>query len=156
MAPTVIQILGRGTNCCSPLCLLIYNIQYTHCKEPIPKIRTKYSQKRICAARVPISTFMCLWAIHIFPRSLCLFCWICGPIPGIYKSLTDTLMYRNWDWGHAIPRIGINKCPFLEGYQNMIYCLCMYTICIFLRCFLPFPSPTLLHTSIPQMNYYLS
>jgi hypothetical protein len=49
---------------------------------------------------------------------------------------------------------GKKLCPLLEGHQVMISCL--YTICIFLRCFLPLPSPTLLHTSIPQMNYYLS
>jgi hypothetical protein len=32
----------------------------------------------------------------IFPGSVCLFCYreICGPILGIYKSLTDTLMWK--------------------------------------------------------------
>ena len=44
----------------------------------------------------PISTFMCLWTIYIFPRLVCLFCYrkICGLILGIYQSLTDTLMWE--------------------------------------------------------------
>ncbi len=63
--------------------------EWQHCKDTIPQIQNKYSQKRNCEASVPISTFMCLWAIFL------LFCRkIYGPILGIYKSLTDTWMWK--------------------------------------------------------------
>jgi hypothetical protein len=69
-----------------------------HCKEKMRKIWNKYSQKRNIGASVPISTFMCLWANYIIPRWVCLFCWrkyVPGPILGIYKSLTDTWMWKS-------------------------------------------------------------
>ncbi len=52
----------------------VFSLCHLHCKEPIPKIGNKYSQKRNSGTTVSISTFMCLWAIYIFPRSICLFC----------------------------------------------------------------------------------
>ncbi len=79
---------------------------------------------------VPITTFMFLWAIYIFPWSVCLFCRrkIGGPNEGIYRSLTDTWMWklemrprnrsqkqecRNWEWGRAFPLLGTHKSKFL-------------------------------------------
>ncbi len=58
------------------------------------------------------------WWICYYKRGeywVCLFCCknICAPILGIYKSLTD-IPYEceNWDWGRAIPFLGIPKWDF--------------------------------------------
>ncbi len=66
---------------------------YAHCKDTILKIWIKYSQERNCTATVPNPTFMFLWAIYIF---CCLFCCrkIGAPNVGIYRSLTDTWMWK--------------------------------------------------------------
>jgi hypothetical protein len=55
-------------------------------------VQPRYFQNRIITFCLPISTFMYLWAIYIFPGSVCLFC--CSQkgrqILGKYKSPTDT------------------------------------------------------------------
>jgi hypothetical protein len=95
-----------------------------HCKDTIPKIWNKYSQKRNCVVTVPIPIFMFLWAIYIFPRSICLFC--CRKIgrrSWKYIDRSQTHECENWDWGWAIPFLGIHKSKFLcsafEPFSSM-------------------------------------
>ncbi len=84
-----------------------------HCKELIPKIVNEYSQKRKCAASVPIYTFVCLWSIYIFPWSICLFCcrkYVDRSWDNINRSQTHEC--GNWDWGRAILRKGTHIWDF--------------------------------------------
>jgi hypothetical protein len=75
-------------------------------KVPIPKIRNKYSQKRNCVATVPIYTFMCLWAICIFLRSICLLC--------CRKYVDRSWEYINIAHRHMNVEIGTEAALFLE------------------------------------------
>ncbi len=80
------------------------------------------SQKRNWAVTVPIPTFMFLSAIYIFPRSVCIiFCRKIGEIVRIYKSLT-AYECGNWDWGRAVPFLGINKSTCLCSLQCIYFC----------------------------------
>jgi hypothetical protein len=72
----------------------------------------------------PISTFMCLWAIYIFPRSICLFC--CRKYVDRsweYLNRSQTRECGNCDRGRAIPRKGIHKWDFRCSAGNPSACL---------------------------------
>jgi hypothetical protein len=83
------------------------------------KIPFMYSQKRNCAASVPISTFLCLWAAYKFPGSdpISSCSRIDRPIVGIYESLTDT-----WMW-----KLGLRPRNSFSGnicFEFSVLCLC--------------------------------
>ncbi len=71
---------------------------------------------------VPVSTFMCLWAIY---RSVCLFCCskIRGPTLVIYMNRSQTHECGNWDWCRAIPFLEYINGIFVAVYFCNIWAL---------------------------------
>ncbi len=74
--------------------------------ERITKFRSEYSQKSNCTATVPISTFMCLWAIYtVYSHDRSAY-----SVEGKYVDRSWEYINRsqthecgNWDWGRAFP-----------------------------------------------------
>ncbi len=91
-------------------------IEMVFCSCTATKILVMYSQKSNCVASVPIFTFMCLWAIYIFPGSVHIFsCSRIGRlIVGLYKSLTDT-----WMW-----KLGLRLRNSIFFLEFSVLCLC--------------------------------
>ncbi len=114
--PPTLRLFSQWSHPASPWLGMDSWKHFTHCKNAIPKILNKYSQKRNCVASVPVPIFMFLCAIYIFPRSVCLFFCrkIGGPIAEIlYINRLQTHECGNWDLGRAIPFLGIHKTKFL-------------------------------------------
>ncbi len=80
----------KGNNHCVMRCYVMGPL-VMHCRDKMPKIWNKYSQKRNIGASVPISVS----ELYIPTMGLpFLLEKICGPILGIYKSLTEKWMWK--------------------------------------------------------------
>ncbi len=65
-----------------------------------------YSFSGNCATSFPIFTFMCLWAIYIFPGSAHIFsCRRIGR--SMWEYINRSQNHEYWDYGRAIPSMGI-------------------------------------------------
>ncbi len=100
---------------------LVFRIEVNHVKASFFSLQCQISlQKRKWGRTlVPISTFMCLWAIYIFSQSICLFC--CRKYADRsweYENPSQKHECGNWDWGRAIPRKGIYKWDFRCSVEN--------------------------------------
>ncbi len=84
-----------------------------HCNGPFI-----YSFSGNCAASAPISTFMCLWAIYIFPGSVHIFppAEKAGP-SWKYIIRSQTHECGNWDRGPDIPSLGI----FVSNFRHFVF-----------------------------------
>ncbi len=90
----------------------------------VPRIHTAtaipfiYSFSGNSTASAPISTFMCLWAIYIFPGSVYIF----PPEEQADPSCSQTHECGNWDWGPDIPFLGI----FISNFRHFVFAVRCY------------------------------
>ncbi len=112
------------------------SVEYSRKKIKIimPKIRNIYFQKRNCAATVLISTFMCLWAISIFPPSICLFCCRKRCVDRSWEYINRSQTHECGNWLGLRPRDSqkrntkmefslqcfINVIPFWMNFCNQL------------------------------------
>ncbi len=91
--------------------------QYRKFETNIPRKGTAWPQSQFRH-----TCFFCERFLYILPRSVCLFC--CMEIDGQMWAYIDHLKTHecgNWDWGRAIPFLGIHQSKFLCSVMFYIH-----------------------------------
>ncbi len=85
----------------------------THCKDTISKILNKYSQKRNCAGSVLIP-HSCVCERFIYSQDWSAFSAAGKYVDRFWKYINRSQTHEcwNWDWGRALPFLGIHKWDF--------------------------------------------
>ncbi len=88
-----------------------------------------YSFSGNCEASAPISTFMCLRAIYIFPGSVHIFPLAEKADPSReYIIRSQTHECWNWDWDPDIPFLGI----FVSNFRHFVFAVHPTSVVVFL------------------------
>ncbi len=112
-----------------------------------------YSFSGNCAASAPISTFMCLWAIYIFPGLVHIFPPAEKADPSWeYIIRSQTHDCGNWDWDLNIPFLGI----YVSNFRHFVSAVWLVNTKISTRQDLVCQSPSIISTFIPKHNTMLS
>ncbi len=87
-----------------------------HCKDMVPKIRNKSSQKWNWAVSFPVPTFMYLWEIYIFPRSVHL-------ADGSWEHINRSQIHECgiWERSRTVFFLGIHKSDLVCSVYNKAY-----------------------------------
>ncbi len=75
---------------------------------------------------------------------------ICGPLPGIYKSLTDTW---NWDWGCAVPFLETHKWDFRCSVTDLGLILSFWSLHLY-ACPFCTPIPHVCNKVTPEADFH--
>jgi hypothetical protein len=106
----------------------MFNMNALHCNEKNHLQYSMYSFSGNCMASDPISSFMCLWDIYIFPVSVHISCKrIVTSIVGVYKSLglcprnslSGNICFQFSDWFFAVWAVDRKSHGFVQDSERI-------------------------------------
>jgi hypothetical protein len=92
-------IFSTGFNVGSLLTYCTHTLTHTHCKDTLPKIRNKCSQKRNCEAPVLIFTFLCRCERFIYSHGRSAYSVAGKYVDRSWEYINRSQTHRTWNLG---------------------------------------------------------